>query len=91
MKREKARTSKKQSFVLHLDSDAKDVCLAGDFSKWTPLPMKKSGANFQTSVELGTGQYHYKFIVDGQWRTDPACLESAPNGLGGANSVVHVV
>ena len=90
MKREATRTRKKQSFTLQLDSDAKDVRVAGDFSKWAPLPMTKRGGKYQTSLELAPGAYHYKFVVDGQWRTDPGCPESAPNGLGETNSVLHV-
>ena len=87
---ENAAPMKKCAFVLSTATDAKNVCVAGDFSNWTPMPMKKLRGNFQTSVALPPGKYQYRFIIDGQWRPDPACPESAPNGFGEINSVVHV-
>jgi len=36
------------------------------------------------------GRYEYRFVVDGQWRDDPACTERVPNGFGSENCVLRV-
>jgi hypothetical protein len=39
---------------------------------------------------LHPGKYYYKFIVDGDWKTDPANLVSENDGMGNINSVYFV-
>lgn len=73
---------------------AKDVLLAGDFTDWEKEPlvmdrMKPRSRTFAVVVDLAPGRYEYKFIVDGEWRTDPKA-DSAPNEFGGENSVISV-
>jgi 1,4-alpha-glucan branching enzyme len=68
------------------------VFLAGDFNDWNPNShrmTKKDGA-FQRKLKLPPGTYEYKFVVDGEWRTDPSAAEQRPNRFGSMNSVVHV-
>lgn len=52
---------------------AKTVFLVGDFNNWNPTvePMVKEGDVFEWSLFLVAGDYHYKFVVDGQWINDP--------------------
>jgi len=70
--------------------DAKSVFVAGEFNQWNatanPLTKDESG-KWNTALKLKPGRYAYKFIVDDQWRPDPGNPESAPDGLGGQNSV----
>jgi 5'-AMP-activated protein kinase regulatory beta subunit len=70
-----------------------EVFLAGDFNNWNPqshrMTRGKDGA-FQRKLKLAPGSYEYKFIVDGEWRTDPRAAEQRPNEFGSMNSVIHV-
>jgi 1,4-alpha-glucan branching enzyme len=73
---------------------AKDVRLAGDFTDWDKKAlamdrMKPRSRTFAVILDLPPGRYEYKFIVDGEWRTDPDA-GSAPNEFGGENSVIWV-
>jgi len=80
------------SFQLHRPNAAK-VSLAGDFNGWsstaTPLQRNSEGT-WQIAFALAPGRHQYKFIVDGEWITDPAAAESAANEFGSVNSVVTV-
>ncbi|GBR77392.1 PKD-domain containing protein [Candidatus Termititenax dinenymphae] len=52
--------------------EARDVKIAGAFNDWQPLPLQKNkNGQWETAIELNPGQYEYKFIVDGNWITDP--------------------
>jgi 5'-AMP-activated protein kinase, regulatory beta subunit len=79
-------------FTFNADPGVKEVRLAGDFNKWDPegLPMTKRAGMFVRRVDLGPGEHQYKFLVDGQWTTDPVAEMQVPNGLGSMNSVVSV-
>ena len=50
-----------------------NVYLAGSFNNWSTSAnkMTKSGGVFSTTVTLSPGVYEYKFVVDGEWITDP--------------------
>lgn len=72
---------------------ANRVVLSGDFSSWDEdgilMRRVKSGL-WKTSVNLAPGRYEYKFIVDGQWWTDPANNTFTTNALGSQNSIKEV-
>jgi hypothetical protein len=53
--------------------DAKKVFLAGNFNGWKPgeLSMQKTKNGWILPRTLPAGNYNYKFIVDGNWITDP--------------------
>lgn len=73
--------------------DAMSVQLVGDFTHWekSPISLKKeAGGVWTTAVGLAPGTYHYRFLVDGQWRDDPECTLRVPNPFGGSNSVRKV-
>jgi len=72
--------------------EAKSVGVAGTFNDWEPkrTPLKKNGKGWKASVSLPRGRYEYRFVVDGQWLTDPAAKESVPNPFGGVNSVLSL-
>ncbi len=73
--------------------DALSVMLVGDFTHWQehPVAMKKgAGGIWTTSVQLAPGTYHYRFLVDGEWRDDPECTVRVPNPFGSENAVREV-
>lgn len=71
---------------------AGEVYLAGDFNDWNPRShrMTRKDGVFQKRLKLAPGSHEYKFIVDGEWRTDPSAAEQRPNEFGSLNSVIHV-
>ena len=80
------------TFILP-EPNAKRVTLSGDFNGWSPdaIPMKRhDDGHWETAVELAPGRYHYKFVVDGRWKSDPAAQNHVPNEHGSLNSVVEV-
>jgi hypothetical protein len=72
---------------------ANRVKLAADFTGWEKQPIDlrqmEDGA-WQVAVELPVGQYSYRFLVDGEWRDDPRCLDYEPNPFGTINAVITV-
>jgi hypothetical protein len=38
-------------------------------------------------VPLPPGTYHYRFLVDGEWRDDPVCPLHVPNIFGSQDAV----
>jgi len=72
---------------------ARNVALVGDMTGWknNPLPLNSAGRGYwKASLQLPPGKYHYKFLVDGQWRCDPESAAMAADGFGSANSVILV-
>jgi len=71
---------------------AKSVAIASTFNGWKPdqTPMKKNGDTWEARVELPRGRYEYRFVVDGQWASDPNAKESVANPFGGKNSVLSL-
>jgi 1,4-alpha-glucan branching enzyme len=88
---QKAAKKGTTTFSIIAPSGAKEVGLAGDFTSWKPLPMKKQKAGrFAISVALQPGVYEYRYLVDGLWVTDPDHNHWAPNPFGSFNSVAQV-
>lgn len=56
-------------------AEAKKVALVGEFNGWNPeeaiaLKKQKDGS-FKTSLELGAGEYQFRYILDGEkWEND---------------------
>jgi chromosome partitioning protein len=73
---------------------AQNVQIAGDFNNWQPeqTPMKKVSDSgiWQTRMELPTGRYRYRLVVDGQWQQDPYNELTELNPFGGFNSVIEI-
>jgi chromosome partitioning protein len=79
------------------DAAAGDVRIAGDFNGWVPDRGVRSliASEGQTRVwtkvlTLEPGTYQYRYVVDGEWREDPANPQSAPGPTGQPNSILHV-
>jgi 1,4-alpha-glucan branching enzyme len=80
------------TFTLKGYPDAKTVVLAGSFNNWNEkkLQMTRSGDGWTATLPLYGGKHTYKFIVDGQWTTDPANPIIEDDGYGNKNSVRFV-
>lgn len=79
----------KQAFTMNAPG-AGSVCLVGDFTHWQeqPIPMKRGKAGlWKAVVGLQPGTYHYRFLVDGQWRDDPGCPLHEPNPFGSQDAI----
>ncbi len=71
---------------------ADSVELRGDFAPdgWEQgIPLERDGDSFRVSIEAVDGQaIQYKFVVDGDWVTDPFNPDQVGDGGGQQNSVV---
>jgi len=73
--------------------DAKEVILMGDFNNWNSKrhPMKKTGNGlWNETVILAPGKYEYKFLIDGNWETDPSNDQICFNCFGTLNNVLNL-
>lgn len=83
--------------VEYRDPQARDVRIAGDFNGWVPDRDVESeirddaGARVWRKVlHVPPGRYEYRYVVDGEWREDPANPERVPSPLGQPNSLLVV-
>ena len=49
-----------------------------------------AGDSFQALLPLAPGRYRYRYVVDGDWRSDPHNTYVESNPFGELNSVVEV-
>ena len=73
--------------------DARYVYLAGEMTQWdkAKVPMRKDAdGKWRVTVDLGKGEWLYKFIVDGKWMADPASPAHDADGQGGQHSFLFV-
>ena len=83
---------KKTEFSLEASS-AKSVKLAADFTDWDKSSLEMTRAEngiWNVAVPLASGNYSYRFIVDGQWSDDPKSLYHIPNSFGTNNATIKV-
>ncbi|WOL14468.1 phosphoglucan phosphatase LSF1, chloroplastic isoform X1 [Canna indica] len=69
-----------------------EVFLIGDFTnnwKESIKAVHKGGSRFEAELRLPHGKYHYKFIVNGQWKHSPA-LPAESDEHGNVNNVIRV-
>ncbi len=90
----KAKKPTKPSTTFSLYApDAHEVYVIGDFNNWRTDDLKakkfKDGT-WRKSVKLKAGIYHYLFIVDGEWWTDPVNQNRLQNPFGTENSVIEI-
>ena len=75
-------------------SGAKEIHLVGDFNDWSiskqSLLWQKEEGLWQKRIFLEPGRYRYKFVIDGEWITDPANERLEPNPYGGLDSVLEI-
>jgi 1,4-alpha-glucan branching enzyme len=91
-KKSNSKSSCAQTFSFSAP-EAVSVQLVGDFTHWQqrPINLKRSEDGvWRTAVNLTSGTHHYRFLVDGQWRDDPACTLREPNPFGSENMMRQV-
>lgn len=84
--------NKEVKFYLDGFLNAKKVILAGSFNNWSEnsYEMQKAENGWIYTTRLPYGKHHYKFIVDGDWKTDPSNPVKEFDGHGNINSVKMV-
>jgi chromosome partitioning protein len=87
----------KEVVVSFRDAAARDVRIAGDFNGWVPdkdvssrLHVSGRERVWTKVLMLPPGTYRYRYLVDGQWREDPANPEQTAAPLGGRHSLLVV-
>lgn len=78
-------------FFLSGNRNARHVYLSGSFNNWSTmqLPLTKTDNGWVASIVLKPGKYLYKYIIDGQWTSDPANQLKEFDGHTGNNSIVY--
>lgn len=82
----------------YANAAATQVLVSGSFTGWAStesagaLPLSSDGAGIWTLTTLvePPGSHQYKFIVDGEWITDPANADQVDDGFGGTNAQLHL-
>jgi 1,4-alpha-glucan branching enzyme len=72
---------------------AEAVCIAGSFNDWHPQVTEMinvGGDRWAKALTLPPGRYEYRFVVDGQWKDDPAASDKVGNPFGTRNAVLNV-
>lgn len=72
---------------------ARRVQIAGEFTDWlrNPIEMKPhENGWWSISIRLPLGEHRFRYLVDGQWRTDFAAFGVAPNEFGQFDSMLFV-
>lgn len=78
------------TFKLPGNEQAKEVVVAGSFNNWDEhkLRMRRTSKGWELPVYINDGTHQYKFIVDGNWITDPTNALVRDDGLGHINSLL---
>jgi 1,4-alpha-glucan branching enzyme len=77
----------------HYDARASLVTVAGDFNNWDPehdMMVRGEDNIWRLKKRLAKGQYRYKLIVDGEWKTDVYNAQSASDSVGGISSLISI-
>ena len=81
-----------RKFVLDGYLNKKNVYVTGTFNDWREkeLDMEKTATGWQIPIYLNNGTHSYKYIVDGEWMTDPGNKNINNDGMGNFNSVIAI-
>ncbi len=71
---------------------AKDTpSIAGDFTGWKPVPMRRQGSHWTYTAKVEPGVYHYAFVAeDGTWFVPESVPGRQADGMGGHVAVLVV-
>ena len=73
--------------------DAKEVYLAGEFNNWKldeNSRMEQNNGCWIKRLNLDSGKYRYRFVIDGNWVEDPANPLTQLNTYGTLDSLLEV-
>ena len=79
-------------FVIY-EPDVNQVNIAGSFTGWKRLPMKKMGTTgyWEITLDLQEGEHRYSYILEsGAQIPDPSVLTREKDDFGGENSVLDI-
>jgi chromosome partitioning protein len=87
----------RQVIVRYRDAAARDVRIAGDFNDWVPdrgvlshIDSDGGGRTWTKILALEPGIYQYRYVVDGEWQSDPENPEAVETPGGARNSILVV-
>jgi hypothetical protein len=80
------------TFKLAGYTSAQRVTVAGDFNDWNAneIILDKKIKTWEKQLYLSDGMHTYRFMVDGQWITDPVNPVTVKDGDGNLNSVLNM-
>ena len=73
--------------------EAKDVYLAGEFNNWkidNAGRMTQDNGTWSKKINLSSGRYRYRFVVDGNWVEDPGNPLKEINPYGSVDSLIEI-
>jgi chromosome partitioning protein len=73
--------------------EAKEVFVAGDFNDWkldNSSRMELNNGQWKKKVNLLSGKYRYRFVIDGKWTEDANNPKTEVNPYGSIDSLVEV-
>ena len=79
-------------FVIY-QPDAKQVEIAGSFTDWRRVPLRKIGESgyWEITLDLSPGEHRFSYILEsGDRIPDPTILSRESDDFGGTNSVLRV-
>jgi len=80
-------------FSLEAPADA-TVQIAGDFNNWVPESLYRSNLHgkslWHKAITLKPGAYAYKYVLNGNWISDPTNDDTVDDRRGGKNSLIQV-
>jgi hypothetical protein len=80
---------------VYTGDEAENVAVAGDFSKWEPIPLSSRTVDGQIIwtglVPVRRGEHEYQFVINGErWVTDPLAPIQRNDGFGATNAVLKL-
>ncbi len=73
--------------------EAKEVHIAGDFNDWQlgdKSRMINHNGTWSTKINLDSGRFHYRFVIDGRWIEDFNNPKREVNPFGQLNSLIEI-
>jgi len=67
-----------------------EVAVAGSFNNWEKVPLTRGPKGFHATIELATGTYEYKFVVDGRRWCYDILKPNQFNDAGHRNNVITI-
>jgi chromosome partitioning protein len=81
-------------FVSFAGRSPEEVLIAGDFNAWVPdggVTLERDGrGRWRKFVKMEPGTHQYRFVLRGQWVSDPRNPHQIMNSFGSRNSLVHI-
>jgi hypothetical protein len=73
--------------------EAGQAYVAGDFNNWKvdrQSLMEKDNGTWRKKINLGSGKFHYRFVIDGKWTEDTNNPAKEMNPYGSLDSLMEI-